>query len=453
MNAHLTHPKANLFPIPLVFPVERKPLSSFPNRESIDIRELFVGSIPSGTTDSDLLEFLNLAMMIGGLATDDLTGSIKVVHVSGHLLNKYAFIEFRTSQDASNAMNLSNIPFNGNNLQFRRPTKFSGPEIQHITWQQLILSQAQQIQTKILSSNPSYRPPPHLLINQTLNPAEMKFNSQAITFRELYIGVNTSEISESKLITFIWSALQRLCLTMSSSNPILQCRLQPRFAFLEFRTSQEAANCLNLNGIPFMGQILKVSRPTPYPGPTISFYSWNEVSTMWVSGELKLLLSGLPSQVIQLSNMMSPEDKDNPMIIQEVLWDINNECEQYGKILSVKHDLNKGNFYVHMDTLDAAKKALMSLKGRSYDQRVVNAKFYSIDQYIRSNFTDFPSLILCGTGLCTLDEVVGLTAAKQSSLPIAPPSLPLTMPNSLPQGNRNPWSSPPPMPQSGISSS
>lgn len=449
MNAHLTHPKANLFPIPLVHPVERKPASSQQNqRESIDVRELFVGSIPSGTTDSDLLEFLNLAMMIGGLAVDDLTGSIKVAHVSGHLLNKYAFIEFRTAQDATNALNLSNIPFKGNNLQLRRPTKYHGPPVLHLSWQELILAQAKQIQLKILSSNPSYRPPPQLLLNQNPNAAEAKFNSQAITFREIYIGGFTSEILESMLISFIWSALQRLCLTISPSNPILQCRLHSRFAFLEFRTSQEAANCLNLNGIPFMGQTLKVSRPTPYPGPNISFYSWGDLSTLWVTGQLKLLLSGVPSSVIQLSNMMSPEDQENPMTIQEVIWDINNECEQYGNILSVKHDTSKGNFYVLMDTVDAAKRALLSLKGRSYDQRVVNAKFYSIDQYIIGNFTDIPSPILSASGLCTLDEVVGLSA-KQIILPVTSSSLTSTMPMVVPLGARNQWPRPSLISQSG----
>jgi splicing factor U2AF 65 kDa subunit len=447
MNAHFTHPKANIFPIPLVFPVERKTSPSQQNHgESIDIRELFVGSIPSGTTDNDLLEFLNLAMMIGGLTADDLTGSIKVAHVSGHLLNKYAFLEFRTAQDASNALNLSHIPFNGSNLQFRRPTKYHGPNMPHITWQQLILAQAQQIQLKILSSNPSYRPPPQLLINQALNVAEFKVNSQAITYRELYIGGFTSEIQETTLISFIWSALQRLCLTTSPSNPILQCRLQPTFAFLEFRTSQEAANCLNLNGIPFMGQILKVSRPTPYPGPNISFYSWGELSTLWVSGELKLLLSGIPSPVIQLSNMMSPEDQENPTTIQEVIWDLNNECEQYGNILSVKHDISKGNFFVLMETIEAAKKALVSLKGRSYDQRVVNAKFYPVDQFIRSNFTEIPSLILSAAGLCTLNEVVGV-ASTQMPLPGTSSSLASTMPI-----NRNQWPSPLLISQSGIPS-
>jgi splicing factor U2AF 65 kDa subunit len=441
LNGNFTHPNSQRFPIPPVV----VPNARDRNSNSIELRELFVGNIPPTSNEKALGDFLNFALKLGGLVNARVSNSVKVGYISGHLLNKYAFIQFKTAQQASNALNLHNIPFHGNNLQFRRPTKYLGPPTPHLTWQQLILAQSNQIQMMIHS--PNRQSPPALILNQVLmrpppatpppaftptlsvapSEPQSSFNTQEVAFREVYVGGIPTDLDESLLIAFFSSAMQRLCLTLAPTNPILHCRLQPKFAFLEFRSSQEASNCLNLNGIPFMGHLLRVSRPTNYLGPLFNFYSWGELAARWVSGELKLLLSGSPSPVIQLSNMVSQDDRFNSTVIEEIIWDLNNECEQYGTLLAVEHEPMKGHFYIHLDTIDSSRKALISLKGRTYGERIVNAKFFPLDHYAVSSYSDLPCPILSASGLCTLEEIIGLALARGTAAvaPLPPPPLPI----------------------------
>ena len=57
-------------------------------------------------------------------------------------------------------------------------------------------------------------------------------------------------------------------LTTAPGNPITQCNVTNKnFAFITFRTVEEACNALNMNGIPFMGKELSLGRPKGYVGP------------------------------------------------------------------------------------------------------------------------------------------------------------------------------------------
>lgn len=44
-------------------------------------------------------------------------------------------------------------------------------------------------------------------------------------------------------------------LTTSPGNPVVTCRVNNKYAFVELRSSEECTKALNLNGIPFMGQV------------------------------------------------------------------------------------------------------------------------------------------------------------------------------------------------------
>lgn len=48
---------------------------------------------------------------------------------------------------------------------------------------------------------------------------------------------------------------EQVNLTTSPGNPVVTCRVNNKYAFVELRSSEECTNALNLNGIPFMGQV------------------------------------------------------------------------------------------------------------------------------------------------------------------------------------------------------
>jgi hypothetical protein len=84
-------------------------------------RELFVGNTTPEMTDQMLVDFLGSAMEQVGLSVME-GNPIS----SCEMFGKYAFIELRTPREASNALNLNNIPFMGSNLQVTRPSKWQG---------------------------------------------------------------------------------------------------------------------------------------------------------------------------------------------------------------------------------------------------------------------------------------------------------------------------------------
>ena len=105
---------------------------------------------------------------------------------------------------------------------------------------------------------------------------------------ELFVGSTTPDMTEIALKEFIGGALHKMGLTNAPENPVVQVRVNNKFAFIEFRTPEETANALNLNGIPFMGVPLKLNRPSKFDGPSIPYFKWEELLARYNSGELKV---------------------------------------------------------------------------------------------------------------------------------------------------------------------
>mmetsp|Transcript_6283 Transcript_6283/g.9248 ORF Transcript_6283/g.9248 Transcript_6283/m.9248 type:complete len:352 (-) Transcript_6283:570-1625(-) len=96
--------------------------------------------------------------------------------------------------------------------------------------------------------------------------------------RELFVGNTPPGTSELLLMQFLNAAMRRIQLCQPHETPILTCRVNQKFAFIECVTSEMANKALNMNGIPFLGAILKLSRPSKYAGPIIHYKTWQELT-------------------------------------------------------------------------------------------------------------------------------------------------------------------------------
>ena len=97
--------------------------------------------------------------------------------------------------------------------------------------------------------------------------------------RELFVGnVLASGVSDSVLKEFLNSAMRQVGLVTGPEDPIVTCRMNAKFSFIELRTPEDSKLALNLNGIPFMGQCLKISRPSKYVGPLYTPKTWQEIT-------------------------------------------------------------------------------------------------------------------------------------------------------------------------------
>ena len=84
--------------------------------------------------------------------------------------------------------------------------------------------------------------------------------------RRLYIGGVPFGATEEAMMEFFNQQMHMAGLATGPGNPVLavQINLDKNFAFLEIRSVDEATAALAFDGINFMGQSLKIRRPSDY---------------------------------------------------------------------------------------------------------------------------------------------------------------------------------------------
>jgi len=85
----------------------------------------------------------------------------------------------------------------------------------------------------------------------------------------LYVGNLPAGITAPQLVQFLNQVSQAVKVNSLPGEPVLGATMGGGglFAFVEFRTAEEAANGLRLNGVELLGCQLKVGRPKGYTGP------------------------------------------------------------------------------------------------------------------------------------------------------------------------------------------
>ncbi|KAG7359653.1 RNA recognition motif containing protein [Nitzschia inconspicua] len=339
-------------------------------------RELFVGNTPPGTSEMLLLQFLN-----GAMRRVNLCGPHETPILNCRVNTKFAFIELSSSEMANNALNLNGIPFLGAVLKVSRPSKYAGPPIPSKTWQELT--------------------------GQTLPTGAVLDAEQEKINRELFVGNTTPEMTEQMLRDFLGNAMEQVGLNIMPGNPITACRVSGKFAFVELRTPEEAANALNLNNIPFMGAQLRVGRPSKWNGPPDNHGNWEDILAKYMSGELQAgktapgegaavmsaaaTASGpTPTRVVELQHMLTHDDLVNDDEYNDILEDTREECAQYGQLISVHipraGEAGATKIYLEYSSSDDAAKAVKGLEGRTFDGRLVQATYFDETKFAKKEF-------------------------------------------------------------------
>ncbi|CAM9503767.1 unnamed protein product [Pylaiella littoralis] len=91
---------------------------------------------------------------------------------------------------------------------------------------------------------------------------------------EIFVGNIPVGTTQQGLVDFLNAAMLKVGLNLQPGNPVTSCRLNSKFAFCVMRNPDEAAKALNLNGIPYLGNVLKMQRPSSYSGPPDRAVTW-----------------------------------------------------------------------------------------------------------------------------------------------------------------------------------
>ncbi|KAJ1449597.1 hypothetical protein M885DRAFT_535114 [Pelagophyceae sp. CCMP2097] len=125
-----------------------------------------------------------------------------------------------------------------------------------------------------------------------LVPAQTDMSTKP--YRELFVGNTPPLTTERALLDHLNAAMATARLATAPGAAIVTCRVSTNFAFIEFRTIEDCDRGLNLTGIPFMGQALKIGRPSKYDGPMTPCASWQQVSQDGGSAPDPRMLGGGP---------------------------------------------------------------------------------------------------------------------------------------------------------------
>ncbi|XP_069381302.1 splicing factor U2AF 65 kDa subunit-like isoform X2 [Paralichthys olivaceus] len=320
-------------------------------------RRLYVGNIPFGVTEESMAEFFNAQMRLAGLSQ---APSNPVLAVQINQDKNFAFLEFRSVDETTQAMAFDGIIFQGQSLKIRRPH--------------------------------DYRPLPGISEQPAFHVPGVVSTVVPDSPHKLFIGGLPNYLNDDQVKELLTSfgPLKAFNLVKDSATS-----LSKGYAFCEYvdisATDQAVAG---LNGMQLGDKKLIVQRAS------VGAKNANPTSiietpvTLQVPGLQRLQNSGMPTEVLCLLNMVMPEELVDDEDYEEILEDIREECCKYGSVRSIEIPRpvdgvevpGCGKIFVEYISAADCQKAMQALTGRKFANRVVVTKYYDPDMYHRHEF-------------------------------------------------------------------
>ena len=225
------------------------------------------------------------------------------------------------------------------------------------------------------------------------------------TDKKLYIGNLPSGMTPPSLIKMLNLTLQTLKPDdFSKEQPVIGAWVSPdgHYAFVEFRTAEEATKGFVLNGFKIMGIPLKIGRPKTYQGlPQTLEESGpsNTVASILMKSKKNIQIKKykviMPTKVLCLNSIMKGLDIEEDEKYNEIKEDLRNECEKYGKVLDIfmpRKDVEDnetpgmGNAYIMFDNVEQSKLARKFLSLKRFNNKLIYIQYIPEENFINKNF-------------------------------------------------------------------
>ncbi|KAL2139288.1 hypothetical protein VTI28DRAFT_5426 [Corynascus sepedonium] len=324
-------------------------------------KRLIISNLPPSATEESLVNFFNL--QLNGLNVIEQADPCLQAHIAPD--RAFAIVEFRNNTDATVALALDGITMeaedteaaNGDGatpqgLHIRRPKDYIVPAV---------------------VEDPNYDPDSEVPSSVVVDSP----NKISVTNLPLYLTedqVMELLVSFGKLKSFI----------LVKDNGTQESR---GIAFLEYTDPGVTSVAIQgLNNMMLGERALKVQKAS--------------IGITQVSGEMGVnamsMLAGTTSadtggsRVLQLLNMVTPDELMDNDDYEEIREDVQEECEKFGKILSLKiprpvggsrQSAGVGKIYIKYETPEAAAKALQALAGRKFADRTVVTTYFPEENF------------------------------------------------------------------------
>ncbi|RUS89803.1 hypothetical protein EGW08_002415 [Elysia chlorotica] len=316
-------------------------------------RRLYVGGIPFGMTDEAMMDFFNHQMRITGLAQAE---GNPVIAVQINLDKNFAFLEFRSVDETTQALAFDGISFQGQPLKIRRPS--------------------------------DYKPLPGMAENPTLAVPGVVSTVVQDSAHKIFIGGLPSYLNEDQVKELLVSfgPLSAFNLVKDSATGLTK-----GFAFCEYAdVSVTDQACAGLNGMQLGDKKLIVQRA--------SVGAKNAQQQAPVQLQVPGLNlnqgAGPATEVLCLMNMITAEELTDEEEYEDIVEDVKEECGKYGIVMSLEIPRpikgvevpGVGKVFVEFSNILECQKAQAALTGRKFSNRVVVTSYYDPDRYHRREF-------------------------------------------------------------------
>jgi splicing factor U2AF subunit len=98
-----------------------------------------------------------------------------------------------------------------------------------------------------------------------------------------------------------------------------------------------------------------------------------------------------PTKIVELKNMLSPQDLENEEEYQDIMEDTKEECSQFGVLKSViipkAGQVGATKIFLEYMTTEDAGKAIAGLAGRTFDGRKVTAEYFDEIKFANKDYS------------------------------------------------------------------
>lgn len=332
-------------------------------------RRLYVGNIPFGVTEDEMMEFFNQQMHLSGLAQ---AAGNPVLACQINLDKNFAFLEFRSIDETTQAMAFDGINFKGQSLKIRRPHDY-----------QPTPGMTDTSAIGVTAYDPS-------LANMAATIPGVISTVVPDSPHKIFIGGLPAYLNEDQVkeLLMTFGPLRAFNLVKDTATG-----LSKGYAFCEYSevyiTDQAIAG---LNGTQFGDKKLIVQRASvgaknAAPGQQVPV-------TIQVPGLTMVGTSGPPTEVLCLLNMVTNDELKDEEEYEDICEDIKEECSKYGVVrsLEIPRPIDGvdvpgcGKVFIEFGSVTDCQKAQQALAGRKFNSRVVLTSYFDPDKYHRREF-------------------------------------------------------------------
>ena len=334
--------------------------STIPSSQANKIdRELYIGNLPSGITNQQLIDLLNTTIEKMNLSTNVIPTQPGNPVIAAWISNDgdYAFIEFRSVEEARAGRALNNVCVLGQPLRVGKPKAYAGSEPPSVSGLHALSATAVGL---------------HSVSDEMAS--KILGGSGRLIVSGLPHGLRAEEIKP-----VLEGAGRLRCFDMPKD---LLTGMTKGYAIFDYEEEECIASALSLTGTIVSGCPIKVTKvgkdslASAFLPPMPNFDNRTKFT----------------SRILVLRNMVKITDLENEEDYQDIHEDTLEECKKYGRVISIivprpsEHTSGIGKIFVEYSSVDEAIRAKSALTGLKFNEKKVECSYHPEELYFQGNF-------------------------------------------------------------------